>query len=81
MGFKYFRFEQIPYAALMAVVMTGSEGDTWGHRAGAFHGVFQNILYSNCLPCFCVKGLLGNGMVTGEVLKGSVALKNVMSDS
>lgn len=62
----------MPKTALVAVTTTGSEGDTWG----SLHGVFQKIPYNNWLLCFCEKGYLDTGMVTEEVLKGSVALKS-----
>lgn len=77
LGFRYLILEKMPNTTLVTVIMTGSEGDTWEPRAGAFHGIFQNIPYNNCLLCFHEKGSLDPGMVTGEVLKGSVALNEL----
>lgn len=68
--------DKCPNTTLCVVTTAERRGRYWWQRAGAFHGVFQNI-YGQLLHCFCEKTLLHTILVTREVLRGSVALKEL----
>ena len=76
LGFTVSYLDKCPNTTLHVVTTTDRRGRYWGQKVGAFHGIFQNI-YGQLLLCFYEKTLLPTILVTREVLRGSVALKEL----